>query len=144
MSPQATGKLTSSSTIISSKRSLESATTVKEFSIEKTERMDPARKKQCHLILKKLMDLAHDLLPKHLDLSKIERKLDCGAYPNTSQFASDVKLALASPTLPADEIHIKAKELNDLFDESWDKRNKWWIDMPKLPPDKKQKVYWIC
>ena len=82
MAPQCTCRRTCYSTIISRKESLEIAL-CKELNIEKRERMDLARKKQCHLILKKLRDRARVLLLKHIDLSRIEWKLNCRAYPTT-------------------------------------------------------------
>ncbi|XP_039146122.1 transcription factor GTE12-like [Dioscorea cayenensis subsp. rotundata] len=110
---------------------------------EDNERMDPARKKQCSIILKKLMNHTSVLLHKHLDLRRIERKLNCNAYPTTSRFAADVRQTLANAMQnhpSTDEVHIKAKELNNIFNVSWKTRNKWWIDIPEPRPEKKQKV----
>ena len=135
---------TSTSTIIRRKRSLESTTTIRQLNNEDNERMDPARKKQCSIILKKLMHHTSVPLQKHLDLRRIERKLDCKAYQTTSRFAADVKQTLANamqkhPSTD-DEVHIKAKELNNIFNVSWQTRSKWWIDVPEPRPEKKQKV----
>ncbi|XP_039135729.1 transcription factor GTE12-like [Dioscorea cayenensis subsp. rotundata] len=135
---------TCTSTTIRRKRSSESTTTIMQLiNNEDNERMDPARKKQCSIILKKLMNHTSVLLQKHLDLRRIERKLDCKAYPTTSRFAADVKQTLVNAIQnhpSTHEVHIKAKELSNIFDVSWKTRNKWWIDMPESQPEKKQKV----
>ena len=74
----------------------------------------------------KLMDYAQLLLLKHMHLSRIEHKLNYVAHLTTSQFASNVKLTLASTAMQNNllvgEIHIKAKALNDLFDKSCRKK----------------------
>ncbi|KAH7666985.1 Bromodomain-containing protein [Dioscorea alata] len=135
---------TCTSTTIRRKRSSESTTTIMQLiNNEDNERMDPARKKQCSIIFKKLMNHTSVLLQKHLDLRRIERKLDCKAYATTSRFVADVKQTLANAIEnhpSTHEVHIEAKELSNIFNVSWKTRNKWWIDMPESRPEKKQKV----
>ncbi|KAJ0977515.1 hypothetical protein J5N97_012989 [Dioscorea zingiberensis] len=44
-------------------------------------------------------------------------------------------------TPPTDIVHIMAKELIDIFNANWQKKNVWWIDhVPTAPPQKKLKA----
>ncbi|KAL5999168.1 hypothetical protein ACLOJK_040618 [Asimina triloba] len=103
--------------------------------------MDGVVMKQCFAILKKLM--THEagwifnqpvdpvelkipdyfsIISKPMDLGTVRSRLESGFYFNSDEFAADVRLTFSNARQynpPYNDVHIIAKELNDLFNLRW-------------------------
>lgn len=107
----------------------------------KGEKMDSFKTRQCANILKILM--IHpagwvfkepvdpvklkipdyfSIISKPMDLGTIKRKLGRKQYSSTVQFAADVRLTFSNAMRynpPENEVHVMAKELNNIFNSRW-------------------------
>ncbi|XP_039130248.1 transcription factor GTE9-like isoform X1 [Dioscorea cayenensis subsp. rotundata] len=116
---------------------------------EKDQKMDIRTVRQCAIILKKLMSHQvgwvfnqpvdpvklnipdyFSIISKPMDLGTIKRKLEGKLYSSTHQFAADVRLTFSNAMQynpPGNEVHIMAKELNNIFNLRWKLLEDKWI-----------------
>ncbi|KAK6917271.1 Bromodomain [Dillenia turbinata] len=108
---------------------------------KRPKRMDCIIKEQCSVLLKKLMNhpagwvfnqpvdpLAlnipdyFSIISHPMDLGTIKSKLEKSIYIDHEEFAADVRLTFSNAMLynpPANNVHLMAKELSDLFEDNW-------------------------
>ncbi|KAJ0966192.1 hypothetical protein J5N97_027330 [Dioscorea zingiberensis] len=115
----------------------------------KDQNMDISTVRQCAMILKKLMTHQtgwvfnqpvdpvklnipdyFSIISKPMDLGTIKHKLERKLYSSTLQFAADVRLTFSNAMRynpPGNEVHIMAKELNNIFNQRWKSLEDKWI-----------------
>lgn len=117
---------------------------------EKDQKMDIRTVRQCTIVLKKLMNHQagwvfnqpvdpvklnipdyFSIISKPMDLGTIKRKLERKLYSSTHQFVADVRLTFSNAMQynpPGNEVHIMAKELNNIFNLRWKLLEDKWIN----------------
>lgn len=115
---------------------------------EKRQKIDRKGSTQCAAILKCLMSYPYSwvfnkpvdpvalnipdyftIITKPMDLGTISSKLKKNVYSCVEEFAADVRLTFSNAMTynpPHNDVHMMAKELNQIFDSKWKDMDKKW------------------
>ncbi|KAI4354431.1 hypothetical protein L6164_003292 [Bauhinia variegata] len=97
--------------------------------------IDPSKKSQCWVLLKRLLihpdggAFKKPISPKVLDLETIQSTLLKGLYSRSQDFADDIRTTFShamESNPPRHELHKKARELSRIFESNWESLQEKW------------------